>query len=97
MAIKTNTSINGNNYYKIQKVVGHKISKAGYEIPVKKTFYGKNKKEAESKFNEYMQKRALNLDGSRQYFGIMADRWLYEFLANDNNLKHSTKNLYISL
>lgn len=96
MAIKTNTSINGNNYYKIQKVVGHKISKAGYEIPVKKTFYGKNKKEAESKFNEYMQKRALNLDGSRQYFGIMADRWLYEFLANDNNLKHSTKNLYIS-
>lgn len=96
MANKTNTSINGKNYFRIQKVVGHKLNKNGFEIPVKKTFYGKTKKEAEQKYKEYMQKKALNLDGSKQYFGVMAERWLYEFLVNDNNLKPGTKDLYIS-
>ncbi len=96
MAIKTNCKKNGKPYFRITKVIGHKINNNGYEVPVQKDFYGKNKKEAEEKYNAYMAKKAMNLDGSKQYFGIMADRWIYEFLANDHNLKHSTKNLYIS-
>lgn len=95
MASKTNKTINGTDYYRLQKVVGHKINKAGFEVPVKKEFYGKSKKEAEQKYKEYMAKRSLNIDGSKQYFGVMADKWLYNFLAQDQGLKPGTKDLYI--
>ena len=96
MANKTNCTKNGVQYFRIVKVVGHKMSRGGYEIPVKKEFYGKSKKEAELKYNEYMKRRALNIDSSKQYFGIMADKWLYNFLAQDHGLKPGTKQLYIS-
>ena len=36
MAEKTNCKKNGKDYYRLQKVVGHKINAAGNEVPVKK-------------------------------------------------------------
>ena len=95
MANKTNYKKNGKDYYRITKVVGHKLNANGIEVPVKKEFLGKNKKEAEEKLNEFLKRQSLNLDSSKQYFGIMADRWIYEFLVNDGSLKESTKELYI--
>lgn len=96
MASKTNCVINGVPYYRLRKTVGKKINKAGNEEDIIKAFYGKNKKEAEEKYKEYMNKKDMNLDSSKQYFGIMADRWIYNFLINDTSLKESTINLYIS-
>ena len=96
MAEKTNCVINGKPYYRLQKVVGHKVNAAGNEVPVKKVFYGNNKKEAEAKWREYEAKKNAGLEGKKQYFGIMADNWIYTFLVNDPKLKDRTKDLYIT-
>ena len=95
MANKTNYTKNGIDYYRIVRVVGHKLNANGIEVPVRKEFLGKNKKEAEAKYQAFLDKKALNLDSSKQYFGVMADRWIYEFLIYDGSLKNSTKELYI--
>jgi len=87
MANKTNCIKNGKAYYRITKVVGHKINKAGNEIPVRREFYGDNKKDAEKKYQAYIEKQNRGLESKKQYFGIMADNWIYEFLVNDPKLK----------
>ena len=96
MANKTNVTINGVEYYRIRKTVGRKLNDAGKEIPIVKTFYGKNKREAEQKFAEFMNNKAMNIDNSKQFFGILADHWLYDFLANDESISNNTIRLYIS-
>ena len=95
MASKTNYSKGDNKYYRITKVVGHKINKAGNEVPVRKEFYGTCKADAERKYNEYLENKARNIDNSKQYFGILADQWLYEFLAHDEGVSVNTIKLYI--
>lgn len=95
MANKTNCVINGVPYYRIRKTVGKRLNKVGNEVDIVKAFYGKNKKEAEEKYNEYMKRKALNLDSSKQYFGVMADRWINEFLLNEGELKNTTVRLYV--
>lgn len=96
MAEKTNCVINGKPYYRLQKVVGYKTNKAGNKVPVKKVFYGKNKKEAEEKYRAYLAKKNAGLENKKQYFGIMADSWIYTFLVNEPKLKDRTKDLYIT-
>lgn len=95
MANKTNYTKNGKEYYRITKVVGHKLNANGIEVPVRKEFCGKNKKEAEEKLNAYLKREALNLDSSKQYFGVMADRWIDTFLKSGSDLKNSTVRLYV--
>ena len=95
MASKTNCIRNGKSYYCLSRVVGHKLNSKGIEVPVRKAFYGKSKKEAEEKYNDFMKRKALNLDSSKQYFGIMADRWINAFLLNGSDLKNSTVRLYV--
>lgn len=96
MAEKTNCKKNGKDYYRLQKVVGHKINAAGNEVPVKKEFYGRNKKDAEAMWREYLAKKNAGLENKKQYFGIMADNWIYTFLVNEPKLKDRTKDLYIT-
>lgn len=95
MASKTNCVINGTPYYRIRKTVGKRLNEAGHEVDIVRAFYGKNKKEAEDKYEEFMNRKALNLDNSKQYFGIMADRWIKAFLLNGNDLKNNTIRLYV--
>ena len=95
MASKTNCTRNGTPYYSLYRVVGHKLNENGVEVPVRKVFYGKTKKEAEEKYGDFMKRKALNLDSSKQYFGIMADRWINAFLLNASDLKNSTVRLYV--
>ncbi len=96
MANKTNCIKNGKEYYRTTRTVGYKLNKAGNKEAVKKEFYGKSRKDAEAKYAAYMDRQKLGLEDKTQYFGIMADNWLYEFLANDPKLKNSSKDLYIS-
>lgn len=96
MAEKTNCKKNGKDYYRLQKVVGRKTNAAGNEVPVVKEFYGKNKKEAEEKYREFLAKKSAGLENKKQHFGIMADNWIYTFLVNEPNLKDRTKDLYIT-
>lgn len=94
MASKTNCSKNGKDYYRMTRTIGYKANKAGNKVPVRKEFYGKNKAEAERKFKAYMERKNKGLEGKTQYFGIMAENWIFEFLLNDHRLKDSTKELY---
>ena len=43
-----------------------------------------------------MNNKAMNIDNSKQFFGILADHWLYDFLANDESISNNTIRLYIS-
>ncbi|MEE0741033.1 MAG: site-specific integrase [Emergencia sp.] len=96
MAKKTNITIGDKEYYRLVKTVGHKINDAGNEVPVRKQFYGSSKKEAEEKYNAYMHKLQQGINTDRQYFGIAADNWIYNFFLKDNSLKERTKDLYLS-
>lgn len=96
MAVKTNNSVNGYNYFRMTKTVGKRLNQNGAEIPIRKTFRGKTKKEAEEKYAAFMQRQQQGLEDKKQYFGIMADNWIYDFLANDPKLKNSSKELYIN-
>lgn len=96
MAKKTNCTINGRDYYRLTKVVGHKMNDKGIEIPVRKTFYGDSKKAAEDKYQKYMDLKNAGLETKAQYFGVLADSWISEFFVNDGALKDSTKARYIA-
>ena len=96
MAGKTNCKKNGKEYHRITRTVGHKLNAAGNEVPVKKDFYGKTKKEAEAKYQEFLDKQKAGLEGKKQYFGIMAENWIDTFLVNAAELKDRTKDLYIN-
>ena len=94
MAVRTNNKVNGQDYYLLTKVVGKKINDKGKEVPIRKYFRGKTRKEAEQKYAEYLEKQALGIDNKKQYFGIVADNWLFEFLLNDTSLAVRTRELY---
>lgn len=95
MANKTNCVINGRPYYRLTRTVGRRLNENGAEVPVKKQFYGKNKKEAEEAYQKYINRKEQGIDHENQYFGILADHWIYAFLVNDSELKDRTKELYI--
>lgn len=96
MAKKTNCTINGRDYYRITKVVGRKLNDKGVEVPVRKTFYGDSKKDAEDKYQKFMDKKAAGLETKTQYFGVLADSWISEFFAHDRSLKDSSKSRYLA-
>ena len=58
MPRRTNVTINNSEYYRTTCTVGHKPDGS----PIRKQFYGKSRKEAEVKRDEYMQglKAGLN-------------------------------------
>lgn len=101
MAKKTNFTVtdkNGveHNYYRMTKVVGHKLNDKGKEVPVRKSFIGSCKSEAEKKYQDYLEKKNAGLETKTQYFGILADSWISEFFVNDGSLKDSTKARYVA-
>lgn len=101
MAKKTNFTVtdkNGNerSYYRMTKVVGHKLNDKGHEVPVRKTFTGSCKADAEKKYEEFKAKQSAGLETKTQYFGVLADSWINEFFVNDGSLKDSTKARYIA-
>lgn len=57
MASKTNTTINGQEYYRITRTVGHKLVD-GNKKPIKKQFYGTSKGDAEKQYKEYVNEQA---------------------------------------
>ena len=85
----------GSRYYRISETVGHKINAAGNEIPIKKEFYGKTKKEAEAKRDAFMLQQQNGIESNSQLFGIMADGWIEEFFMHDSNKKDTTKATYL--
>lgn len=95
MAKKTNSKINGKEYYRIRKVVGHKSS--GEKIL--KNFYGESKKEAEQKADEYINniKNGLIIDYETFTISDLMHSWLFDFLHNSSKIKPSTFQRYEGL
>lgn len=65
MATKTNTSINGKEYYRIRRTVGHRLVD-GNKKPIIKSFYGTSKGDAEQRYKDYVNEQA-RLKYDKQY------------------------------
>jgi len=90
MAIKTNYEKNGKSYYRVTATVGKKPDGK----PIRKEFYGKNKKEAEAKKEEYLRglNLGLNSDFNEIILGDLIKIWLFEVVKIYGS--HSTMDRY---
>ena len=81
MAKKTNVLINGKEYYRITKTVGHKADGTA----IRKPFYGEGKKEAEEKAEEYMNKikNGMALDFESVTIDELIYKWLFQVKKNE--------------
>lgn len=95
MAKKTNSKINGKEYYRIRKVIGHTAS--GEKIL--KNFYGESKKEAEQKADEYLNsiENGLIINFDNFTLSELMRSWLFDFLHNSSKIKPSTFQRYEGL
>ena len=93
MAVKTNSEINGNKYYRVRRVIGHTAEGS----PILKNFYGKGINEANEKADKYIQDLKLGLQATKGVITISAlfPRWLFQNKKND--LKPSTFESYEGL
>lgn len=92
MAKKTNFKVNGKEYYKVTRTIGHKAD----GTPVKKVFYGTGIKEANSKADEYMNKieNGLIVNFDNVTINDLMHSWLFDFLHNSSKIKPSTFQRY---
>ena len=93
MAKKTNTVKNGIDYFRIRRKVGRKINSRGEWITDYKDFYGKTKREAEEKYQAFMNRQGTSANAC---FGELVDAYIRDFLIPDSSLKESTKERYIA-
>ncbi len=92
MANKTNCVINGIPYYRTYKTIGKKM-KNGVLVDVRKAFYGKNKSEAEAKYQEYRDRQKSGFT-SEEFIGVLLSDWI-ETVFKVSDRKNSTKYKYI--
>lgn len=92
MSKKTNFSVNGNEYFRVTKTVGHKAD----GTPIRKFFYGSGIKEANEKADEYMHKLKNGLVNNFENIAIqeLMQTWLFDFLHNSSKIKPSTFQRY---
>lgn len=91
MAIKTNFEVNGYKYFKVTRTIGKAIN----GDPIKKTFYGKTKSEAEKKaeeFEELNHRGITDLDNSS--IGYLLNEWLWNVRKNSKKFKSSSFDRY---
>jgi len=88
MAVKTNYKKNGKEYYRVTATVGKKSDGK----PIRKEFYGKSKKEAEQKRDEYLRNIAngLNIDYENAELVPLMELWLFEVVKPSNKVKESS-------
>lgn len=86
----------GNKYYRITRTIGKRLNENGVEVPVRREFMARTRKEAIQKYEDYMENRANDISNTNVYFGITADSWINDFFIPDDSLKGSTKAQYLS-
>lgn len=91
MASKTNYTMNGKDYFRISASFGRDTNGK----LIRKFFYGKNKKEAEKKLEEYKDslKQGLIID-KNAYLSLTMDTWLFEVVNVSNKVKPTTFERY---
>lgn len=93
MAKKTNFEVNGMEYYRVTRTIGHKAD----GTPVRKQFYGSGIKEAEDKADSYIDKINNGLENNFEKItlGDLMHKWVYNIKKYDN-IKPSTYESYES-
>lgn len=87
MATKKNTTINGNEYYRLRRTVDGKV----------KAFYGKSKHEAERKYFEFLaQKDAVKTIHKTATLGEVAEIYIENILRVSKKYANGTKKVYES-
>lgn len=81
MAKKTNFEVNGKEYFRVVKTIGHKVD----GTPIRKTFYGSGIKEANEKADEYINKlnSGLALDFETVTIDELIYKWLFQIKINE--------------
>lgn len=88
MAKKYNCTINGKQYFRKTKVIGHKDSGK----PIRKVFYGDGEKDADRQIEEYMSKRKSGLNVNIEKLTVQEGMhtWLFEVLLHSKNIKSAS-------
>lgn len=81
MARKTNFNVNGIEYFRLTKTIGHKTD----GTPIRKTFYGACKAEAEEKADKFINDFNIGLTDGKQNMtiNILFPKWLFSVKANE--------------
>lgn len=81
MAKKTNFKVNGHEYYKTTKTIGHRSD----GTPIKKVFYDNSKSEAEDKAAKYIHDLKLGLisDDRAYTINMLLPKWLFSVKKNE--------------
>ena len=95
MARKTNCTINGKEYYRIYRKVGMKVNDLGIWVDDRKAFYGSCKREAEEKYQEYMNRKKSGQAVTMACLGQLLDQYIEE-IFKPSDLASSTKSKYIT-
>lgn len=98
MATKKNTSINGKDYYRIKRVVGHKYVD-GKKVAIHKQFYGSSKGDAEKKYKAYLEEQAKAkydqvVEDDASTLGMRANEYIENVLNSTSKYAPGTKALY---
>lgn len=85
MAKKTNFEVNGKQYYRVTRTIGHKPD----GTLIRKTFYGSGINEANQKADEYIAdiEKGISVDYKNMDINKLVSTWLYTIKINDSNFK----------
>ena len=92
----TNTQVNGKDYYRIVRTIGHEM-KNGKKVPIRKQFYGTSKTDATNKYKEWLLSQERLKDQtviSNKPFGDVLKFYMDNVLAVTSKYKDSTKERY---
>ena len=81
MARKTNIEVNGKNYYRVTKTIGHRSDGTA----IRKQFYGSGVNEANQKADEYIKNLKMGLINNNQLHTIntLLPKWLFDVKKNE--------------
>ena len=97
MATKTNSHINGKDYYRLTKTIGHELVD-GKKKPIRKSFYGTSKTQAEKKYHEWLieqdRLKEQTVSSNKPLFAVL-DFYADNVLGPSAKYEESTKERYI--
>lgn len=93
MARKTNIEVNGKNYYRVTRTIGHRADGTA----IRKQFYGTGINEANAKADEYIKNLKMGLLNNNQLYTIntLLPKWLFD--VKKNEVKASSFEAYESI
>ena len=93
MARKTNIEVNGKNYYRVTRTIGHRADGTA----IRKQFYGTGINEANVKADEYIKNLKMGLLNNNQLYTIntLLPKWLFD--VKKNEVKASSFEAYESI